>query len=411
MPTAMIRRLSRRSCVAGLALALIPAFAAPLAAAPIDRGPANTDFTPALPGQTRADAVSSGVTLTETEIGGELEHPWGIAVLPSGDILVTERPGRMRVVGKDGTTGAPIAGVPEVMNDGQGGLLDVTLSPDFAADRMVYFTYAKPMGGGLAATAAARGRLSNDVTRLDGVQDIFVQTPPSPSPLHFGSRIVFALDGTVFVTTGEHFTEAERVFAQDLTKTYGKVIHLNADGSVPHGNPFVGRPDADPAVWSYGHRNVQGAAIDPASGQLWTIEHGPQGGDELNHPEAGKNYGWPVISYGENYDGTPVGSGKSAMQGMEQPIYYWDPVIAPSGMTFYDGTMFPEWQGDILVGSLNPGALVRLDLGGDAVKGEEEFLSGRGLRVRDVAVDPADGSILVVIDEDGSRLTRLTRPD
>jgi glucose/arabinose dehydrogenase len=298
-----------------------------------------------------------------------------------------------------------------VVNDGQGGLLDVTLGPDFPQDRMVYLTYAKPMGDGLAATAAARGRLSEDGTRLDGVQDIFVQQPPSPTTNHFGSRIVFAPDGTVFITMGEHFTEEERVYAQDLTKTYGKIVRINPDGTLPDGNPFAGRADADPQVWTYGHRNMQGAAIDPASGHLWTVEHGPRGGDELNRPEPGRNYGWPVISYGENYDGTPVGSGRSAMEGMEQPVYYWDPVIAPSGMVFYEGAMFPEWEGDILIGSLNPGALVRLDMEGDAVKGEEELLSGRGLRVRDVAVDPADGSVVVVVDEDGSRVTRLTRTD
>lgn len=376
------------------------------AAQPVKQGPPHTDFEPAFPQQTRAPAADSGVDLAVEKIAGPLVHPWGVAVLPGGGYLVTERPGRLRYVAPDGTISDPIAGVPEVFAQNQGGLLDVTLSPEFAQDRTVYLTYSKPMGQGLSATAAARGRLSEDRTRLEDVHDIFVQEPPSPTPAHYGSRIV--IDGDIaWITTGEHFTKDQRVYAQDLDKTYGKVIRVRTDGSVPQDNPFVGKRDAIGSIWSFGHRNIQAAAIRPSTGELWIVEHGPQGGDELNRPEAGRNYGWPVVSYGENYDGTPVGSGESAHapRGFVEPRYYWDPVIAPSGATFYTGDLFP-WQGDLLIGSLTPGALVRLEMEGDTVVGEERLLTDRG-RIRDV-VEDRDGALLVVTDEDRGELLRLT---
>jgi aldose sugar dehydrogenase len=365
------------------------------------------DLAPAFAEQTRAPEARSGVELVVEEIAGGLEHPWGVALMPDGAMLVTERPGRLRVIGRDGSVSAPVAGLPEVAARGQGGLLDVAVGPGFAEDRTIYWTYAKPMGPGRYATAAARGRLSEDLTQVTGAADIFVQEPPSPTPAHYGSRIVFDGEGqSVYVTTGEHRTDAERGKAQDLAATYGKVIRIRPDGSVPPDNPFVGDPDALEAIWSYGHRNIQGAAIDPSTGQLWTVEHGPQGGDELNMPQAGLNYGWPVISYGENYDGTPVGDGIADAEGMEQPVYYWDPVIAPSGMTFYQGSLFPDWQGDILIGSLTPGALVRLELADDKVVGEERLLTDRG-RIRDV-IEAPDGALLVLTDADDGELLRLT---
>jgi glucose/arabinose dehydrogenase len=264
------------------------------------------------------------------------------------------------------------------------------------------------MGGGASATATARGRLSEDGASLAEVEDIFVQEPPSPTTNHYGSRLVFDDAGHVFVTTGEHFSERERQLAQSLSATYGKVVRVNLDGSVPEDNPFVGREGAIPSIWSYGHRNIQSAALD-AEGQLWIVEHGPQGGDELNRIEPGANYGWPVISYGENYNGTPVGEGVTAQEGMEQPVYYWDPVIAPSGMAFHDGEMFPDWQGDALIGSLTPGALVRLELEGGRVVGEERLLEDEG-RIRDVAVAP-DGAVLVLTDAGNGALLRLTPED
>lgn len=380
-----------------------------LAQAPVDQGPKNRpDIEPAFENQTRAPMSSSGMELSVTEIAGDLENPWGIAVLP-GDAgyLVTERPGRLVHIGRDGTVSRPIAGVPEVLARRQGGLLDVELGPDFETDRMVYLTYAKPLGGGRSATAAARGILSEDLTRLTTVEQIFEQAPGSPTPMHYGSRIVFDAEGHAFVTVGEHSSEAERVFAQDLDKTYGKVVRIRPDGTVPEGNPFADIAGALPEIWTTGHRNPQGAAVRPGTGQIWTIEHGPRGGDELNLIRPGANYGWPVVSYGINYRGSTVGSGEAdhAGNGFVEPVYYWDPVIAPGDMTFYDGGMFPDWQGDLLIGGLVAGTIVRLELDGDRVVGEEHLETGLG-RTRDVAVD-RDGAILAITDYGDGGLFRI----
>lgn len=391
---------------ARLAATAFALLAAPALADRVPQGPRNVpDFQPAFPEQTRAPEARSGVELAVETVADGLVHPWGLAVLPEGGFLVTERPGRLRHVAPDGTLSEPIAGVPEVLAQKQGGLLDVALSPDFATDRLVYLTYAKPMPGGLSATAAARGTLSPDSTTLEDVSDIFVQDPPSPTPMHYGSRLVFDGKGHVFITTGEHSAPAERVFAQDLGKTYGKVVRVGLDGTVPDDNPFAGTEGALPTIWSYGHRNIQAAALDP-EGRLWIVEHGPKGGDELNLVEPGDNYGWPVISYGENYDSTPVGSGRAAEEGMEQPVYYWDPVIAPSGLVFYDGGLFPDCQGDALIGAMRPPGLMRLEIDGDRVTGEERLLPDQG-RIRDVAL-AADGAILVITDANDGALLRLT---
>ena len=394
------------------------ALAASIAAAPacaqtdagdgdyVVQGERNTSFEPAFEAQLRAPAMSSPFELSSESLAGPLVHPWGIAALPDGGYLVTERPGRLRHVTAEGDLSEPISGVPEVVNQRQGGLLDVAISPEFEADRTIFMTYAKPVGGG-SATAAARAVLSEDMTSLTEVEDIFVQQPGASAPMHFGSRVV--IDGEdVFVTTGEHFTQQYRVYAQDLDKTFGKVVRVGRDGSVPQDNPFVGQEGAIDSIWSSGHRNIQAAALDD-DGRLWTIEHGPKGGDELNRPEPGLNYGWPVVSYGEQYSGGPVGSGEASAEGFEQPVYFWDPVIAPSGMAFYDGEMFPEWQGDILVGSLYPGGLVRLSLNGDRVSGEERLLRDAG-RVRDVEV-LADGSLLLITDEEEGEIMHITRSD
>jgi glucose/arabinose dehydrogenase len=268
--------------------------------------------------------------------------------------------------------------------------LDVAVSPRFRQDRLVFWTYAKRVAGG-TVTAAARGTLQPD-GQMTAVQDIFVQSPPSRHPMHYGSRIIPMADGTLWITTGEHSAPQDAVKAQDVSTTYGKVIRLNWDGSVPDDNPFVGRT-GDTSIWSYGHRNIQGAAIGPEG--LWTVEHGPAGGDELNKPLAGLNYGWPVISYGVNYNGRPVGSGRAVQDNMAQPVYYWDPVIAPGGMAFYTGS-HADWRGDILIASLNPGGLVRLKLRDGRVVGEERLLPDVG-RVRDVEVLP-DGSMLILVD-------------
>lgn len=376
-----------------------------VAAQDFDWGPRNTDFPPAFREQFRAPLTPSDVTLNVERLAGGLEHPWGIATLP-GDAgwLVTERPGRLRHLAPDGTLSPPLSGTPEVLAARQGGLLDVALAPDFASTREVYLTYAKPVEGG-SATAAARGVLARDLSGLADVKDIFVQTPASRNPMHFGSRVVFLADGTVAVTTGEHSSEQERLFAQDLDKTYGKVIRVNRDGSVPADNPFVGVAGAIDTIWSLGHRNIQGAAVD-ADGTLWTIEHGPKGGDELNRPEPGLNYGWPVISYGERYRGGAIGSGDAVRAGLEQPVYFWDPVIAPGGMAFHAGAAFGDWNGDILASSLNPGGVVRLSLDDGVVVEEERLLRDVG-RVRDIEV-LADGSFLVLIDSGNGSVLHVT---
>jgi len=334
-----------------------------------------------------------------TVVAKGLEHPWGLAFLPNGSMLVTERAGRLRLIDKDGQLGKPFAGVPQAQVAGQGGLLDVAVSPTFAQDRLVYLSYAEPGDSG-AGTAVARARLGDD--KLDDLQVIWRQVPKVSGPNHWGSRLVFARDGTLFVTTGDRFSHRER--AQDLATTIGKVVRINVDGSIPQDNPFVKRNGARPEIWSYGHRNVQAAALHPQSGQLWTVEHGARGGDELNHPQAGKNYGWPVITYGIDYSGARIGEGQ-AKPGLEQPAYYWDPVIAPSGATFYTGDAFPEWRGSLFIGSLRPGALVRLVLNGDKVTAEERYLGDAG-RIRDVVQGP-DGLLYLLTDEANGRILKV----
>ena len=368
-----------------LALIMLPM----AAAAQVQQGPANADFAPAFAEQTRAPALPDTAVTVEVFADG-LESPWGIAPLGNGQFLATEKSGQMRVIDADGRVSAPVSGLPEVAAQGQGGLLDVAASPRFAQDRTVFWTYAKSVRGGLV-TAAARGVLSTDGS-LSDVTDIFVQDNPARNGRHFGSRIIPMDDGTVWITTGDRGAGDSGTLVQDIETTHGKVIRINADGTVPVDNPFVGRA-GDDQVWSLGHRNMQGAAIGP--GGLWTIEHGPRGGDELNQPQAGLNYGWPVVSYGINYRGSDVGEGAARGPGFEEPVYYWDPVIAPGGMMFYDGP-YTDWQGDLLIASLNPGALVRLKLQDGRVIGEERLLTDAG-RIRDVEVLD-DGAVLLLRD-------------
>jgi glucose/arabinose dehydrogenase len=368
-------------------------------------------FEPAYDLQTRAPLMDSDVALqTETIVSG-LVHPWAIAVLPGGGWLVTERPGRLRHVAPDGALSEPIAGVPKVENRPpapgesiQAGLLDVKLGPNFAQDRMVYLTYAKPVDEERSATAAARGRLSDDMSTLENVEEIFVQEPPTTHRKHYGSRIVFDGAGHAFVTTGEHSSLETRDFAQQLGTTYGKVARIALDGSIPESNPFVDDEDAIDSIWSYGHRNIQGAVMK--DGMLWTIEHGPAGGDELNLTLPKRNYGWPVVSYGRRYDGPMIGTGLPRMAGMEEPLYYWDPVIAPGDLIVYDGAMAPEWRGDLLIASLKPGGLVRLEMQGPLVTGEERLLTDLG-RVRDIEA-MSDGSLALVTDYEDGALIHVT---
>ena len=342
----------------------------------------------------------NGAFNVETVAKG-LEHPWSLAFLPDGRMLVTERPGRLRSVGRDGKLSQPLDGVPRVYASGQGGLLDVALSPAFNKDRLVYLSFAEPGEGG-AGTAVARGRLGE--AGLENVQVIWRQQPKVSSPNHWGSRIVFRPDGTLFVTLGDRFNYSDS--AQDLSTTIGKIVRINPDGSPPKDNPFVGRAGARPEIWSIGHRNVQAAALQPDTGQLWTAEHGARGGDELNHPEAGKNYGWPVISYCVHYSFRQIGEG-TAKEGMEQPVYYWDPVIAPSGMVFYTGDLFAGWKNNILIGSLTPGLLVRLVMKDGKVAQEERYLGSLRERIRDVR-QVSDGSLYLVTDARNGHIVRIT---
>lgn len=369
-------------------------------------GPNATGQVPAFPEQTRAPEMSTNEVYQTTTVASNLVNPWGLTFMPDGRMLVTERPGRLRIVTQSGSVSAAISGVPAVFTGGQGGLLDVNIAPDFATSRMVYFSYAENRGNNENGTSVARGRLSNDEQRLENVQVIFRQMPPWNSSLHFGSRLVWSPEGYLYVTLGERSLPATRGLAQDLGATLGKILRINADGSSPDSNPFsstVGLPE----IWSYGHRNVQGADINPLTGELWTIEHGPRGGDELNRPQAGKNYGWPIITYGLDYSGAPIGAGITKQSGMEQPLYFWDPVIAPSGMSFYSGDMFPEWKNDLFIASLSPGGVVRLMLDGTTVIGEQRILSNFG-RVRDIA-QASDGALWFITDASNGKVVRIAK--
>lgn len=371
----------------------------------LETRPANgTGQSPAFEGQTRAPGVTTEMALTQTVVASGLEHPWGMALLPDGRWLVTERPGRMRIVGADGTKGEPIAGLPAVAARGQGGLLDVVVSPGFTADRQVFWSYSEPREGG-NATSIASGRLSDDGTRVEQVKVIFRALPVYDGDKHFGGALAFAPDGKLFLTLGERSDRPMRPQAQDLGSHMGKVIRINADGSVPQDNPFVGRAGALPEIWSLGHRNAQGIAI-AADGKVWTIEHGTRGGDELNLDRAGVNYGWPDAAYGVEYAGGPINAGATAKEGTEQPVYYWDPVIAPGGMTLYSGAMFPGWNGNLLVAGLREKHIARLVIQNDRVVGEERLLTDLGERVRDVAVGP-DGAVWAITDETDGKLVRL----
>ena len=347
-------------------------------------------FEPAFRNQTNAPATARKTDLSTSIVADGLEIPWGIAILPDGGYLVTERTGRLNLI-RDGKV-QRIGGVPNVLDKGQGGLLDVAVADDFAITRRIFLTYSKPGGNGRAMTAAATGVLSEEMTQISGLKDIFVQTPAASGGRHFGSRIVIDND-YAFITTGDR---GEQPSAQDPRATRGTVVRITLDGGIPKDNPFVASGERLGEVWTYGHRNPQGAALHPETGELWTIEHGPKGGDELNRIKKGANYGWPIVSYGENYVGTAVGSGEPRAPGIEEPVYYWDPVIAPGGFAFYTGDLF-DWNGDILASSLNPGGLVHLRMQGDKVANETRYLEHLG-RVRDVEVD-SDGSLLLLTDE------------
>jgi glucose/arabinose dehydrogenase len=372
--------------------------------APVETRPANgAGQQPAFPGQTRAPGVRTEAALAHTVVASGLEHPWGLALLPDSRWLVTERPGRLRIITAQGAVGEPITGLPRVDARGQGGLLDVAVGPTFARDRLIYWSYSEPREGG-NATSVARGRLSDDETTVENVQVIFRALPTYDGTAHFGSSLAFDGAGHLFITLGDRSDAPMRPQAQDLGSHMGKTIRINADGSVPSDNPFVGRAGARPEIWSLGHRNVQGIAI--SGDKVWTVEHGTRGGDEINLDRAGLNYGWPDAAYGIEYRGAPINEGLTAREGTEQPVYYWDPVIAPGGMAVYDGAMFPGWRGDLLVAGLKEKHIARLVLENDRVVGEERLLTDLGERVRDVAVGP-DGAVWAITDEQNGKLVRL----
>lgn len=356
----------------------------------------------ALPTQTVA---SQNGTVTVTTIASGLEHPWSVALLPDGGFLVTERPGRLRHVSADGALSAPITGVPQVWAEGQGGLLDVVLAPDFATSKRIFLSYSEPGPDGSAGTAVSAATLGDGA--LSDVKLFYRQEPKLVGPNHFGSRIVFDGKGHVWISQGER---NDRPTSQKLDMLQGKLVRLNLDGSVPTDNPFVGRKDARPEIWSYGHRNMQSLALDPRTGKVWEAEHGPKGGDEINIPEAGKNYGWPIITHGINYSGLkiPEAVGTSA-PGMEQPYHVWEKSPGLSGMAFYTGQPTSKWNDSLFLGALADGSLIRLSLNGDTITGEERLLKEVGARIRDVRVS-ADGKVYVLTDETDGKLLRLDPP-
>lgn len=388
-------------------LASAAGLAIPFAAAAQDFNAAPPNASgqqPAFEGQTRAPVLADDIPLATTDIATGLDHPWGLTQLPDGTWLVTERAGNLRRIAADGTVSEPISGLPEVDARGQGGLLDVVLAPDFESSRRIFWSFAEARGEGKNATAVATGTLNAEMTAVEGAAVIWQQQPAWESDKHFGSRLVWDRDGMLFVTLGERSNPESRAHAQELDNHLGKLVRITPEGQPAQAEPAI--PGALPDIYAMGLRNVQAAALD-AEGTLWTVEHGPEGGDELNHVEAGRNYGWPVITYGQDYSGAPIGEGITAREGMEQPVYYWDPVIAPSGLAIYDGAMFPEWQGDFLIGGLVAQALVRLDMQDGRVAGEARHLQGIG-RVRDVEV-AADGSLMLLIDADRGRMVRVSR--
>jgi glucose/arabinose dehydrogenase len=365
---------------------------------------------PAFTGQTRAPERLTNVAFDVVTVAEGLVSPWSLEFLPGGKMLVTEKGGQLRIVATDGALSAPVTGLPPVDSRGQGGLLDVALDPNYASNQLIYWSFSEPHEDGTNNTAVARGRLMDGATpSVQNVQVIYKQAPSMNSRGHFGSRLAFGRDGTLFVSQGDRQIEAGRNLVQDMSTLLGKIVRINADGSIPKDNPFVGKEGVRPEIWSYGHRNSQAAAVHPETGELWEVEHGTRGGDELNIARKGLNYGWPDVAYGIEYRGQPIREGITAKAGTEQATYYWDPVIAPSGMMFYTGDLFPAWKGSLFIGGLASKNLVRLDLKGDRVVGEERLLRDlqpEAERIRDVKQGP-DGAVYVVTDNAKGRVLKL----
>ena len=400
--------------LAPLALAVTFAFGLTAQNQPVQTpAPNATDQKPAFAGQTRAPERVSNVAFDVVTVVPELQMPWGMTFLPDGRMLVTEKAGRLHIVGKDGKLSEPVAGLPPVDARGQGGLLDVVPDPAYAKNGLIYWSFSEPQADGTNNTAVARGRLmTEDAPRVENVEVIYHQVPAMQSRAHFGSRLVFGRDGTLFVTQGDRSFTPGRMQAQNLDSLVGKIVRINADGSIPTDNPFVGKDGARPEIWWYGHRNIQSAVLHPGTGELWEVEHGTRGGDELNIARKGQDYGWPTIAYGIEDPGGPILEGITQKPGMEQPVYYWDPVIAPSGMLFYTGDAFPQWKGSLFVGGLATMRLVRLVIEGDRVTGEERLLGDlqpNPQRIRDIRQGP-DGAIYLLTNVEkgpGSRMIKL----
>lgn len=370
---------------------------------PVETGKANTDYKPAFPGQTRIAGVTTKAAWEGKVLTSGLANPWGIVEMPDGRFLITEKGGTMRIVTKEGKVSDKIKGAPEVNSNGQGGLLGLTLDPGFQKNRMVYWVFSEKNPDG-NLTAVAKGKLSDDEKSLQNATVIYRATPAHNSALHYGGRILFDKNGYLMVSTGERSDIETRPLAQSLQAALGKVLRITTDGKPAPGNPFANDKNARPEIWSYGHRNVQGLAWHPVTGDLWEGEFGPRGGDEINRIEPGKNYGWPAITYGIEYAGPKIGEGIQQKEGMEQPVYYWDPVLSPSGMVFYSGDSMPEWKNNLFIGGLSSTHIARLVIVNNKVTGEERLLSGENERFRDIT-NGSDGALYAVTD--GGKLYRI----
>lgn len=370
---------------------------------PVETRKPNTTYQPAFAGQTRIAGMKTNAAYTSTVVTSSLSSPWGITSLPDGRFLITQKTGTMVIVSPDGKVSSAITGIPKVNSKGQGGLLGLTLDPEFTSNRMVYWCFSDPTPEG-NLTAVAKGRLSDDESKIENAVVIYQATPAHNSNLHYGGRILFDKDGNLFVSTGERSDIVTRPQAQQLNSALGKVLRITKDGKPAKGNPFENTAGDRPEIWSYGHRNVQGLAINPATGDLWEAEFGPLGGDEVNRIQPGKNYGWPTIGYGYEYSGNKVGEGITQKDGMEQPVYYWDPVLSPSGIVFYTGNTMPEWKNNLFVGGLSGSYIARLRIENNKVTGEEKIMGGEGQRFRDITVGK-DGNLYTITD--GGSLYRI----
>ena len=371
--------------------------------APVETQKANTEYKPAFEGQTRIGGVKSATAYEGKVLTSDLKNPWGITSLPDGRLIITEKAGTMRIATTAGVLSAPITGIPTVNAENQGGLLGIRVDPDFDKNRMVYWVFAEAVAGG-NLTSVAKGKLSADEKKIEGATVIYRATPAFPSNLHYGGRILFDKKGDIIISTGERSDTVSRPQAQQLNSSLGKVIRITKDGKPVAGNPFEGKAGAKPEIYSYGHRNVQGLAFHPVTNDLWEVEFGPRGGDELNRIEPGKNYGWPTITYGIEYSGSKVGGAIQQKEGMEQPVYYWDPVVSPSGITFYSSDSIPEWKNNLFIGGLSSMHIARIIIKDNKVVGEERLLSTEGQRFRDVT-EGKDGALYAVTDQ--GRLYRV----